>query len=103
MSKKRNAPPDWSYSEESDEQAGIVPEIGQAEAADDETEATAAAETTKDQSALRIRLAQDYGGRLTNEKRIAPGDYYADDLRGFRRADLPEYLVANGHAVWIED
>lgn len=46
-----------------------------------------------------IQLLHDFAGRLTGEKRIFPGVYDADDptIMG-----LAEYLVQNGHAVWVD-
>jgi hypothetical protein len=46
-----------------------------------------------------IQLLHDFAGRLTREQRIWPGVYDADDPTIFGLAD---YLVANGHAVWVD-
>lgn len=45
---------------------------------------------------MRIKVLINYGGFNTNEKRILPGEYDADDPCVFGIAD---YLVENGHAV----
>lgn len=47
-----------------------------------------------------IRLLRDYAGRRTNEQRILPGVYAADDPALFGQA---EYLVENGHAVFTDE
>jgi len=43
-----------------------------------------------------IYVKQNYGGRLTNEQRILPGEYDITDERLFGAG---EYLIANGYAV----
>lgn len=48
---------------------------------------------------MRIKLLHNYGGTLTGERRIEPGEYDATDERLFGLAD---YLVANGHARVVE-
>lgn len=47
-----------------------------------------------------IRVRFNFGGRMTNEQRIEPGDYVADDER---LHGLAEYLVANGIAEIVAD
>ncbi len=47
-----------------------------------------------------IRVLHSYRGTPTNERPIDAGDYAADDPRLFGLAD---YLVANGHAVVVDD
>lgn len=47
-----------------------------------------------------IRVLHNYGGALTNERRIAPGDYVDSDERLLGIAD---YLVENGHAEVIAE
>lgn len=49
---------------------------------------------------MRIRMLDNFRGRLTNENLIPPGEYDADDpfLYG-----IAEYLVNEGWAVVIED
>lgn len=49
---------------------------------------------------MKIEVLHNYGGRNTNERRIPPGVYEADDERLFGLAD---YLVENGHAVVITE
>lgn len=48
---------------------------------------------------MKLHLRINYGGARTNEQRIPPGDYDADDERLF---GLAGYLVDNGHAVWVD-
>lgn len=42
-----------------------------------------------------IRVLHNYGGHITNDRRIEPGLYSEDDSRLFGAAD---YLMQNGHA-----
>lgn len=42
-----------------------------------------------------IRVLHNFGGAVTNEKRILPGVYEDDDERLF---GVGEYLITNGHA-----
>ncbi len=48
-----------------------------------------------------IKLLINYGGTLTGDQRIEPGDYYEDDPALF---GLAKYLVeAQKCAIWIAD
>lgn len=47
-----------------------------------------------------IQVLVNYGGALTNEQRILPGVYDADDPRLFGLAD---HLVEAGHAIEIDE
>lgn len=49
---------------------------------------------------MRIEVLKNFGGVLTNEKRILPGVYDSSDPRLFGVAD---YLVEHGHARVVED
>lgn len=49
---------------------------------------------------VHIRVLINYGGALTNELRIEPGDYSADDPRLFGLAD---HLLEAGHAIALDD
>lgn len=49
---------------------------------------------------MEIRVLYGYQGRPSRERLIASGEYAADDVRLF---GLAEYLVANGHAVVVEE
>lgn len=42
-----------------------------------------------------VRVLHNYGGHVTNDRRIEPGLYSEDDPRLFGAAD---YLIENGHA-----
>jgi hypothetical protein len=53
-----------------------------------------------DESLVYVRVLHDYGGTPTRERRIQPGVYLVDDPALFGIAD---YLVANGHAVYVQD
>lgn len=48
---------------------------------------------------MHIRVLRDFGGRLTNEQRILPGDYALDDpaLLG-----VGQYLLDNGFAAALD-
>jgi hypothetical protein len=46
----------------------------------------------------RIRVLNNFGGKVTNERRILPGDYDADDEAIMGLAD---YLVSEGVAIEI--
>jgi len=50
--------------------------------------------------AITISVHNNYGGRLTNEERIEPGEYEDTDPRLF---GLAKYLVENGHAEVIAE
>jgi len=47
-----------------------------------------------------IHVTKNYGGRITDERRILPGLYALDDERLFGAG---QYLVENGHAVMVAD
>ena len=47
---------------------------------------------------MHIQVLHNYGGRLTQERRILPGVYEENDPRIF---GLAHYLVQNGHAIAI--
>ena len=47
-----------------------------------------------------ILVKSNYGGRITDERRILPGLYALDDERLFGAG---QYLVENGHAVMVAD
>lgn len=49
---------------------------------------------------MKLLILVNYGGRLTGEHRIEPGEYEPDDSRLF---GLGDYLVAAGHARPIID
>lgn len=49
---------------------------------------------------MRIRVLINYGGALTNELRILPGDYDQDDPRLF---GLAGHLLEVGHAITLDD
>lgn len=49
---------------------------------------------------MKIELLINFGGVPTNELRILPGIYDADDERLF---GITEYLLDNGHAVVVDD
>jgi hypothetical protein len=49
---------------------------------------------------MKIKMLKNFGGVLTNEKRIVEGVYESDDPSLFGIAD---YLVDNGHAVIVAD
>lgn len=49
---------------------------------------------------MRIRVHTGYQGTPSRNRWIEPGDYAPKDARLFGLAD---YLVENGHAVWIAD
>lgn len=46
-----------------------------------------------------IQLLHSYRGRLTKEQPINPGVYMVNDPKLF---GLAKYLVANGHAIYVE-
>lgn len=45
-----------------------------------------------------IRVLINFGGRITREQRIPPGEYVENDPRLLGVAD---YLLANGHAIVV--
>lgn len=47
---------------------------------------------------MHIQVLHNYGGRLTQERRILPGVYEENDPRIF---GLAHHLVQNGHAIAI--
>lgn len=47
-----------------------------------------------------IHVKVNYGGRITQERRILPGVYVLDDPRLF---GVGQYLLDNGHAVAVVD
>lgn len=49
---------------------------------------------------MRIRVLINYGGALTNELRILPGDYDQDDPRLF---GLAGWLLEVGHAIALDE
>lgn len=48
---------------------------------------------------MRIRVLANYGGAMTNEARIEPGEYDFDAPELFGAG---QYLLDNGHAVALE-
>lgn len=48
---------------------------------------------------MRIRVNRDFGGRITDERRIPPGEYALDDPALF---GVGQYLLDNGFAEMLE-
>ncbi|MFN8452024.1 MAG: hypothetical protein U0521_26380 [Anaerolineae bacterium] len=49
---------------------------------------------------MRIRVNRDFGGRITDERRIPPGEYALDDPALF---GVGQYLLDNGFAERVSD
>lgn len=47
---------------------------------------------------MKIKMLKNFGGVLTNEKRIVEGVYDSEDPRLF---GIAQYLVDNGHAIFV--